>query len=159
MQPLLEKVLARRGGRLPGFLLVVGDEQSDDKMVEVGLYTQLQLLVVDVTADINFVLFLSQVVYKVLGSVPPSAAIRSCKVFTTCVGKRTCPAQFYVNDVEDVEALLSRLAHSPTTAITAPAAATVAAVVPAIPIAVRTASEDRDGVDSPMTHQIVGAYL
>ena len=39
MQPLLEKVLARRGGRLPGFLLVMGDEQSDDKMVEVGLYT------------------------------------------------------------------------------------------------------------------------
>jgi hypothetical protein len=29
-------VLSRRGGRLPGFLLVIGDEESDDKMVEVS---------------------------------------------------------------------------------------------------------------------------
>jgi hypothetical protein len=36
IKPLLEKVLSRRGGRLPGFLLVIGDEESDDKMVEVS---------------------------------------------------------------------------------------------------------------------------
>jgi len=28
--------MGRRGGRLPGFLMVVGDEESDDKMVEVS---------------------------------------------------------------------------------------------------------------------------
>lgn len=35
IKPLLEKVMSRRGGRLPGFLLVCGDDPSDDKMVEV----------------------------------------------------------------------------------------------------------------------------
>lgn len=35
VKPLLEKVMSRRGGKLPGFLMVIGDEESDDKMVEV----------------------------------------------------------------------------------------------------------------------------
>lgn len=37
IKPLLEKVMGKRGGRLPGFLLVVGDEESDDRMVEVSV--------------------------------------------------------------------------------------------------------------------------
>lgn len=41
IKPLLEKVMGRRGGRLPGFLMVVGDEESDDKMVEVSWYLSL----------------------------------------------------------------------------------------------------------------------
>ena len=36
---LLDKVLEKRGGRLPGFALVIGDEESDDKMFEVRIYS------------------------------------------------------------------------------------------------------------------------
>jgi hypothetical protein len=89
IKPLLEKVTGRRGGRLPGFILVVGDEASDDRMVEV--------------------------VHQALAAAPPAAGIASCRTFTACVGKRACPSQFYVNGVEDVESLLSRLALSHTT--------------------------------------------
>eukprot|EP00128_Syssomonas_multiformis_P018365 Colp12_sorted_trinity150504_noHs@3578 len=96
IKPLLEKVMGRRGGRLPGFLMVIGDEASDDKMVEV--------------------------VYETLGSVAPSAGLGHCRTFATCVGKRNCPAQYYLNDVEDVQSLLNRLANAPTTAVPAPLA-------------------------------------
>lgn len=95
VQPLLEKVMGRRGGRLPGFILVVGDDESDDRMVEV--------------------------VHRALGEAPPSAAIGACRTFTACVGKRACPSQYYVNDVEDVESLLTRLALSPSTTASASA--------------------------------------
>lgn len=54
-------------------------------------------------------------VYQILGSAPASAGIDSCKTFTACVGKRVCPAQYYLNDVDAVETLLSRLAHSEST--------------------------------------------
>ena len=37
VEPLLQRVMEQRGGRLPGFVLIVGDEESDDKMIEVGV--------------------------------------------------------------------------------------------------------------------------
>ena len=30
----------------------------------------------------------------------PSAGLGHCRTFATCVGKRNCPAQYYLNDVE-----------------------------------------------------------
>jgi hypothetical protein len=90
VRPLLEKVCAMRGGRLPGLLCVVGDEESDDKMINV--------------------------VYDILSRAPANADVRRCKAFTVSVAKRLCPAQFYVNDVEDVEEILQALATSPHTA-------------------------------------------
>ena len=53
--------------------------------------------------------------YDVLGNAAPNASISRCKVFTTCVAKRSCPAQFYLNDVEDAESLLNKFAASETT--------------------------------------------
>ena len=35
IEPLLKRVMEQRGGRLPGFVLMMGDEESDDKMIEV----------------------------------------------------------------------------------------------------------------------------
>jgi hypothetical protein len=35
VEKLLKRVVERRGGRLPVFTLVMGDEESDDKMFEV----------------------------------------------------------------------------------------------------------------------------
>ena len=63
-----------------------------------------------------FINTLLQVMYNVLGNAGPNASINRCKVFTTCVAKRSCPAQFYLNDVEDVESLLNKLATAETTA-------------------------------------------
>ena len=54
--------------------------------------------------------------YNVVGNAAPNASTKRCKVFTTCVAKRSCPAQFYLNDVEDVESLLTKLATAETTA-------------------------------------------
>ena len=44
VKPLLEKVMSRRGGKLPGFLMVIGDEESDDKMVEVSTLKVIMIL-------------------------------------------------------------------------------------------------------------------
>mmetsp|Transcript_30642 Transcript_30642/g.51813 ORF Transcript_30642/g.51813 Transcript_30642/m.51813 type:complete len:1299 (+) Transcript_30642:113-4009(+) len=97
VKPLLERVQKMRGGKLPGFLMVVGDEEADDVMVEMA--------------------------YDVLSHAAPDADMRRCKTFTVSVGKRSCPAQFYVNGVSDVERLLVTLARSSST--------TTATVVPA----------------------------
>lgn len=96
-------------------------------MVEVRTYRTCLLrrtecmFVIFVSADLAL-LSLLQEVYRILGSAPPSASIDSCKAFTVSVGHRTmCPAQFYVNDVEDVESLLTRLVLS---AVSTPGPAT-----------------------------------
>ena len=43
VEPLLQRVMEQRGGRLPGFVLIVGDEESDDKMIEVGVQCTVSL--------------------------------------------------------------------------------------------------------------------
>lgn len=72
--PLMEKVLALRAGRLPGFIFVIGDEESDDCMM---------------TALEDF-----------LGQAPGNAQLEKCRLFTSSVSKRACPAQYYLPNVE-----------------------------------------------------------
>jgi len=74
-----------RGGRLPGFVLLIGDEESDDKMIEA--------------------------LYEIIAHAPPHSDVRRCKTFSVNVGKRLCPAQFHVNNVDDVEHVLTSLAN------------------------------------------------
>ncbi|KAJ1440890.1 hypothetical protein B484DRAFT_391004 [Ochromonadaceae sp. CCMP2298] len=124
VRPLLEKVCQMRGGRLPGLLCVVGDEESDDKMINV--------------------------VYDVLSNAPANADVRRCKAFTVTVARRVCPAQFYVNDVEDVEELLASLAASDTT-IPAPTTTT-----PSAPFA--SAPGPTDAMPD-MRHEVTASFL
>lgn len=86
---LLEKVCSRRGGRMPGFLLVMGDEIADDKMIEA--------------------------VHEVISQAGPASGATKCHTYTVTVDKRDSPAQFYVNDVQDVERIVSQLASCEST--------------------------------------------
>eukprot|EP01040_Poterioochromonas_malhamensis_P001718 gene1718-1823_t len=83
---LLDRVVACRGGRLPAMVTVIGDEEVDDGMFEA--------------------------VYDHIAKSPPSAQLRRMKTFAITVGKRYSPANYYVNDVADVEAILQLLTHS-----------------------------------------------
>lgn len=65
-------------------------------------------------------------VYEIMSSFTNNSKLRqthlfidtcyvSIQSFTVCVGRRETPADFFVNDVKDVENILSRLAASPST--------------------------------------------
>lgn len=70
----LEKILEKRGGKLPDFTLLIGDEESDDLMTEA--------------------------LYEHFATANTSSCFDRISAFTVTVGKRTCPSQYYVNDVK-----------------------------------------------------------
>ena len=70
----------------------IGDEHSDDIMFEA---------MIDTIADSHC-----------------PARLRDLRTFTVCVGRRETPADYYINEVKDVEHLLTKLADSPTTETT-----------------------------------------
>lgn len=83
----LKRLLNFRAGVVPSFLLVMGDEESDDKMYES--------------------------VYKFIANAPPSAGLRDMKAFTVNIGKRdTTKADLYLKNVKAVEDLVGALAQS-----------------------------------------------
>eukprot|EP01038_Epipyxis_sp_PR26KG_P011996 gene11996-16059_t len=91
VKSLLSKVVEKRGGKLPLVSVIIGDEESDDKMFEA--------------------------LYDFIAASDPRADVKRMNAFTICVGKRKTPARFFVNDVKDVESLLSSLAESRTTIV------------------------------------------
>jgi trehalose 6-phosphate synthase/phosphatase len=80
---VLNKVLGLRAGKAPGLVVVMSGEESDDGMM--------------------------QAAYQAMGAARSQHPTQAAKVFTLTVGKRESPAQYYVNDVNDVEALLRPL--------------------------------------------------
>ena len=85
----LRRLISKRARRLPIFACVIGDEASDDIMFDA--------------------------LFDVIGENACPARLTDLRTFTVCVGRRETPADFYVNDVTDVEHLLAKLADSPTT--------------------------------------------
>jgi len=85
----LDRVMLHRADKLPEFCTIIGDEESDDKMFEAA--------------------------YELACNAPPTSSIKNMSLFTVCVGLRETPANLYLDDVKDVEELLSVLAHSETT--------------------------------------------
>lgn len=89
VKKFLDRVMQHRADKLPEFCVIIGDEESDDKMFEAA--------------------------YDLACNAPPSSSIKNMSLFTTCVGLRETPAALYLDDVKDVEDLLVTLAKSPTT--------------------------------------------
>jgi len=85
----LRRLITKRATRLPIFACVIGDEVSDDIMFDA--------------------------LFDVVSETGCPARLTDLRTFTVCVGRRETPADFYVNDVTDVEHLLTKLADSPTT--------------------------------------------
>lgn len=83
---LMSRVIHKRAGKLPDFIMVMGDEESDDRMYET--------------------------LYEVLAESSPNSGLKSVKTYTVNVGKRSCPAEAYVMDVQDVEDLLTKIADA-----------------------------------------------
>lgn len=83
MSKVFDRVLSIRAGRLPGMILVLGAEETD-----AGMFTA---------------------VYDLIGRSYPPAELRKLQTFTISVGKRDTRAQFYVNDVKNVEDMLCSL--------------------------------------------------
>jgi hypothetical protein len=80
----MQRVSAKRGGRLPGLIAVFGAEEADDGM--------------------------TTAVFNALRDAPSQAELRRLKTFTIAVGKRgESSAQFYLNDIADVEKVLNTL--------------------------------------------------
>ena len=84
-----KRVLERRAGVLPALTLVVGDDSSDDVMFEA--------------------------LYDIVAEAGPGARPTPMRNFTCVVGKRVSPADFYLSDVKDVEALVQQIANDPST--------------------------------------------
>jgi len=87
----LERVLEFRGGKLPLFTCVIGDEPSDDKLFEAF--------------------------YDIFGSTKAGNGGEKMDAYTITVGSRLCPAEYYSNDVADVESILTQLAANTTTQV------------------------------------------
>lgn len=86
VRKLMERLNAKRAGKMPAFVMIMGDEESDDMMYEE--------------------------LYQIIGASAPAAHGTDMKAFTINVGKRVTPAKLYMNDVQDVECLLDALASS-----------------------------------------------
>lgn len=82
----LNRVMKKRSGLLPAFAVVIGDDESDD--------------------------FMYRSLYHHLVHSCPNADLARSRSFTVVVGRRQCPAQYYVNEVSDIETLLSSFAQS-----------------------------------------------
>jgi hypothetical protein len=82
----LNRVMKKRSGLLPAFAVVIGDDESDDYM-----YRSL---------------------YQHLVHSAPNADLARSRSFTVVVGRRQCPAHYYINEVSDVEKLMLSFARS-----------------------------------------------
>lgn len=71
---LLRRVLAKRGGQLPHFAMIIGDEPSDDKMFDA--------------------------LYETMRDIPEGAGVKNLDAFTIMVGPRESNANFQLNDVQ-----------------------------------------------------------
>ena len=89
VKSLFDQVMTHRANKLPQFVCIIGDEESDDKMFEAF--------------------------YDVLSRSGAGRGTEQTRAFTVCVGKRETPADWFANDVNDVEMLLTQLANSAST--------------------------------------------
>ena len=90
VKTLLERVQARRGGRLPSFMCVFGDGPEDDILFET--------------------------VKGVLSDAPVYSMLCELKLFTCCSPTaRKSPAQYFVQDEKGIASLLQKMATSSTT--------------------------------------------
>jgi trehalose-6-phosphatase len=81
-----DRLLALRASSMPHFVMIMGDEESDDKMYDA--------------------------LYGLLASASPSSCVAETKAFTVNVGKRpSTTASTYVPDVKAAEALLVDIAQ------------------------------------------------
>jgi len=86
VQRFLDRALSQRGGQLPSLGVVVGDDTSDDYMIQA--YTNM------------------------ICSAPPvswSSSLSSPSLFSIVVGRKESAADYYVNEVKDLEELLTSL--------------------------------------------------
>ena len=60
--------------------------------------------------------FMFQALFEKIGTVGSGSRVKGMRNFTIVVGKRDSPADLYMNDVYDVEYLLTALANHPSTA-------------------------------------------
>jgi trehalose-6-phosphatase len=80
-----KKLLSLRASAMPPFVMIMGDEESDDKMYDA--------------------------LYRLIGSSSPATGIANLKAFTVNVGKRpSTTASTYVGDVTAAEELLTDIA-------------------------------------------------
>jgi trehalose 6-phosphate synthase/phosphatase len=84
VRKFLRRALEKRGGKYPPFVMIVGDEASDDLM--------------------------HKALYKEIATASPAAAVHEMKAFTINVGKRETPADLYAYNVQDVENMIVNLA-------------------------------------------------
>ena len=54
---------------------------------------------------------------QVMSQSPAEASMSDMKTFTICIGKRETPADLFLTDVPEAEALLTRLSLSPSTVV------------------------------------------
>lgn len=98
VKSLMKRVTARRGGRLPRFMCVLGDGASDNILFET--------------------------VHSLLAAAPTHAMLCDLKLFTMCgVSTTQSPAQFFVKDESEVALLLRSLVGSGDTELATPAPA------------------------------------
>ena len=86
VRKFFQRALEKRGGKYPPFVMIVGDELSDDCM--------------------------HKALYKEIATASPGAAVHEMKAFTINVGKRETPADLYAHNVQDVENMIVSLANS-----------------------------------------------
>ena len=103
----LERVIEFRGGKLPLFTCVIGDEPSDDKLFE-AFYDVFTATKAGTTTIINITNTITNTNITGNGGDKMQA-------YTITVGKRLCPANYYTNDVADVESILTQLADATVT--------------------------------------------
>lgn len=81
-----KKLLSLRASSMPPFVMIMGDEESDDKMYDA--------------------------LYRLMGSSSPATGVANLKAFTVNVGKRpSTTASTYVADVTTAEDLLTDIAQ------------------------------------------------
>ena len=88
VKKFIRRALEKRGGKYPPFVMIVGDEISDD--------------------------FMHKALYKEIATSSPAAAVKDMKAFTINVGKRETPADLYAYNVQDVENMIVHLADVTT---------------------------------------------
>ena len=86
VRKFFQRALEKRGGKFPPFVMIVGDELSDDCM--------------------------HRALYKEIATASSGAGVHGMKAFTINVGKRETPADLYAHNVQDIENLIVNLASS-----------------------------------------------
>jgi trehalose-phosphatase len=86
---LMQRLLAKRAGRLPEMCMIMGDDRTDENMFGAG--------------------------YDFYAQMEASSGLNGSKLMTVCVGEKETTANLYVQDVKHVEDILYTLASSHTT--------------------------------------------